>query len=121
MDSSFYCTEVGWISRQMLLRQMLDWALGGSFCFFFSHCQSSDLTDREINQGSAIVWNHLNKGENQSPVFTIMDFVKNPGSLLIKLPGCERRSEANSVEISKSSRRLLQPGVQGQKSADIQL
>ena len=105
----------------MLLRQMLDWALGGSFCFFFSHCQSSDLTDREINQGSAIVWNHLNKGENQSPVFTIMDFVKNPGSLLIKLPGCERRSEANSVEISKSSRRLLQPGVQGQKSADIQL
>ena len=41
-----------------------------------------------------------------------MDFVKNLGSLLIKLPGCERRLEANSVEISKSSRRLLQPGVQ---------
>ena len=54
-------------------------------------------------------------------MFTIMNFVKNPGSLLIKLPSCERRSEANSVEISKSSRRLLHPGVQGQKSADIQL
>lgn len=47
----------------MLLRQMLDWALDGSFCFFSSHCQISDLTDREINQGSAIVWNHLNKEE----------------------------------------------------------
>ena len=47
----------------MLLRQILDWALDGSFWFFSSHCQSSDLTEREINQGSAIVWNHLNKEE----------------------------------------------------------
>jgi len=36
-----------------------------------------------------------------------MDFVKNLGTLLVKLPGHERRSEANSVEISISSKRLL--------------
>jgi len=45
-----YCTEFGWISRQMLLRQMLDWALGTSFfllSFFFSLTEQSDW---EINQ-----------------------------------------------------------------------
>ena len=44
----------------MILRQMLDWPLGGSFLGFFS---LSGQSDREINQGSAVLWNHLNEGE----------------------------------------------------------
>lgn len=84
----FYCLEVGWLSRQMLSRQMLDWALGGSFS---NCCSLSEQSDREIHQGLAVLWDHSNERGNQGPVLTIMDFVKSPGTPLVKLPDCDLR------------------------------
>lgn len=98
MESFFMAQKLADFQGKCFLRQMPDSALGRSFSGF---CSRSEQSDKEINQGLAVLWEHLNEGETKA--VTVVGFVT--------LPGCERRWEPNPVEMVNFSRRLMQPDV----------